>query len=235
MLKKYIRFVFVALLSVVVFPSCIQEANPDGGTIVEEPTVEELLNGLPADMSAAGVSGFYASTGFHVDFGLPSIHIMTDCMLEDLVICGNSRYFQYNNYAMNLDMGSTGAYASYFWLVYYKGIRSANEIIARLDPETEDPKEQYYLAQALAYRAMFYLDLARLYEPKQNTYVPVSSELLGLTVPKVTEKTTPEQATRNPRVRREEMYEFILNDLNVAAGLFANAAMPASVDRKSVV
>ena len=57
-MKKYIRFVFAYLLTVSVMSSCIQEANPDGGTIVEEPTVEELLNGLPADMSAAGVSGF---------------------------------------------------------------------------------------------------------------------------------------------------------------------------------
>ena len=233
-MKKYIRFVFATLISVVFLSSCIQEANPEGNTIVEEPTIEELLNGLPADLSAAGVSGFYASTGFHVDFGLPSIHIMTDCMLEDLVICGNSRYFQYNNYAMNLDMGSTGSYASYFWLVYYKGIRSANEIIARLDEETEDPQEQYYLAQALAYRAMFYLDLARLYEPKQNAYVPVSSELLELTVPKVVETTTHEQASRNPRVKREDMYQFILDDLGLAARLFESANMPKSVVRPNI-
>ena len=111
MMKKYIRFVLVAW-AVLTVSSCIQEAYPDGGTIVEEPSIEELLNGLPADLSAAGVSGFYGSTGFHVDFGIPSIHIMTDCMLEDLVVCGNSRYFQYNSYAMNLDMGSTGSYAS---------------------------------------------------------------------------------------------------------------------------
>ena len=233
-MKKYIGFVFAAVFAASVLLSCIQEANPDGVTIVEEPTIEELLNGLPADMSAAGVSGFYASTGFHVDFGLPSIHIMTDCMLEDLVVCGNSRYFQYNNYAMNLDMGSTGSYASYFWLVYYKGIRSANEIIARLDKETQDPQEQYYLAQALAYRAMFYLDLARLYEPKQNAYVPVSAELLGLTVPKVLETTTHEQATRNPRMKREDMYSFILGDLGLAAELFASANMPVSVVRPNI-
>ena len=232
-MKKYIRFVFAAIVAASL-SSCIQEANPDGVVIVEQPTVEELLNGLPADMSAAGVSGFYASTGFHVDFGLPSIHIMTDCMLEDLVICGNSRYFQYNNYAMNLGMGSTGSYASYFWLVYYKGIRSANEIIAMIDPDTEDPQQQYYLAQALAYRAMFYLDLARLYEPKQNYYVPVSESILGLTVPKVTENTTHEIASNNPRAKREDMYEFILNDLLAAEGLFASANMPASVVRPNI-
>ena len=217
--------------------ACIEESYPDGGTIVDEPSVEELLNGLPADLSAAGVSGFYASTGFHVDFGLPSIHIMTDSMLEDLVVCGSSNYFQYNSYAMNIDMGPTGAYASYFYLVYYQGIRSANEIIARLDRDSDDPKSKYYLGQALAYRAMFYLDLARLYEPKQNAYVPVDEALLGLTVPKVTEKTTPQQAADNPRAHRADMYTFILDDLSEAEKCFSDAAaagMPQSITRPSL-
>lgn len=235
-MMKHIRLILAAL-AVVMATSCIQEAYPDGGTIVDQPSIAELLNGLPADMTAAGVSGFYGSTGFHVDFGIPSIHIMTDCMLEDLVICGESNYFQYNSYAMNLDMGETGAYASYFWLVYYKGIRSANEIIARLDYETEDAQEKYYLAQALAYRAMFYLDLARLYEPKQNKYVPVDNALLGLTVPVVTEKMTPQQATDNPRVKREDMYEFILGDLADAEKLMEEAVaagIAQSVTRPSI-
>lgn len=217
-----------------VLTACIQETYPDGGTIVEEPSIEELLNGLPADLCAAGVSGFYASTGFHVDFGLPSLHIITDSMVEDLVVCGESNYFQYNSYAMNLDMGPTAAYASYPYLVYYQGVRSANEIIARIDAETEDAQEQYWLGQALAYRAMFYLDLARLYEPKQNTYVPVDAALEGLTVPKVTEKTTPAQAASNKRLHREDMYEFILSDLAAAEKCFTAAAMPESVTRPSL-
>lgn len=233
-MKSVIKYFILSVAVLTLLPACIQEAYPDGGTIVEEPSIEELLNGLPADLSAAGVSGFYASTGFHVDFGLPSLHIMTDCMLEDLVVCGESNYFQYNSYAMNLDMGPTGAYASYPYLIYYQGIRSANEIIARIDSDTEDPQEQYWLAQALAYRAMFYLDLARLYEPKQNQYVPVDLALDGLTVPKVTEKTTPAQAADNKRLHRSEMYEFILDDLLAAEGYFKAAAMPESVTRPSL-
>ena len=233
-MKKYIIMTFAAFA---LLTSCIQETYPDGGTIVEHPSIEELLNGLPADLSAAGVSGFYSSTGFHVDFGLPSMHIMTDSMLEDLAICGNSRYFQYNSYAMNLDMGPTGAYASYFYLVYYQGIRSANEIIARIDSDTEDVQMKYYLGQALAYRAMFYLDLARLYEPKQNSYVPVDADLLCLTVPMVTEKTTPSEAADNGRVHRKIMYEFILEDLQAAERYLAEAGaagMPQSVTRPSL-
>ena len=236
MMKKYIRLILAAW-AVVAASSCIQESYPDGNTIVEQPSIAELLNGLPADLSAAGVSGFYGNTGFHVDFGIPSIHIMTECMLEDFVICGESNYFQYNSYAMNLQMGETGSYPSYFWIVYYQGVRSANEIIARMDYETEDPQEKSWLAQALAYRAMFYLDLARLYEPKQNQYVPIDNALLGLTVPLVTEKMTPQQATNNPRADREDMYEYILTDLKAAEKLMAEAAaagIPQSVTKPSI-
>ena len=224
-------------MSALLSAACIQEADPDGSTILEEPEIEALLNGLPASMTAAGVSGFYGSTGFHVDFGLPSIHIMTESMLEDLVLCGQGGYFQYNNYAMNLGQGPTGSYASYYWLVYYQGIRSANEIIARLDEETEDPKHRYWLGQALTYRAMCYLDLARLYEPKQNKYVPVDESILGLTVPVVTEKTSLQQAADNPRVSREVMYDFILSDLELAEKSFEIAAAggyAASVTRPSI-
>lgn len=236
-MKQILKIFTFATLLMWSLSACIQETYPDGGTIVEEPSIEELLNGLPADLSAAGVSGFYASTGFHVDFGLPSLHIMTDCMLEDLVVCGNSRYFQYNSYAINLDMGPTAAYASYPYLVYYQGIRSANEIIARIDADTEDVTMQYYLGQALAYRAMFYLDLARLYEPKQNIYVPVDMAIEALTVPKVTEDTTPQQAANNGRLHREDMYEFILADLSNAQILLSSAkaaGMPESVTRPSL-
>ena len=234
-MKHYILIFSAVMMSFL--SGCIQEANPDGSTILEEPEIESLLNGLPASMTAAGVSGFYGSTGFHVDFGIPSMHIMTDSMLEDLVLCGQGGYFQYNNYAMNLGQGPTGSYASYYWLVYYQGIRSANEIIARLDSETEDPQQRYWLGQALAYRAMCYLDLARLYEPKQNRYVPVDDSILGLTVPVVTEETTMEQAVRNPRAKRDVMYGFILSDLESAMESFEIAATggyAASVTRPSL-
>ena len=66
------------------------------------------------------------------------------------------------------------------------------------------------------YRAMFYLDMARLYEFKENGYTEVSDNVLGLTVPIVTEETTEEQSMNNPRAPREKMYAFILDDLSKA-------------------
>lgn len=102
---------------------------------------------------------------------------------------------------------------------------------------TQDSAELYYLGQAYAYRAMCYLDLARLYEPKQNKYIPVSDNISGLTVPIVTEATTQEQALNNPRADRETMYEFILSDLKKAETALTaayNAGLAGSYDTPGI-
>lgn len=60
-------------------------------------------------------------------------------------------------------------------------------------------------------RAMFYLDLARMYSPK--TY---AEDKNALTIPKVTEETTTAVSTNNPRMTNEEAFKFILEDLDKA-------------------
>ncbi|MEI5604452.1 hypothetical protein, partial [Streptomyces brasiliscabiei] len=82
----------------------------------------------------------------------------------------------------------------FYWDCYYKWIKIANDLVAVLNPETANDVQKGYLGQALAYRAMFYLDLARLYNAKPVTdpyavgkgYV-VADNLKNLTVPIVTE------------------------------------------------
>ena len=48
------------------------------------------------------------------------------------------------------------------------------------------------------------------------------NNVLNLTVPIVTEEVTEEAARNNPRVNRQEMYEFILSDLNKAEEYIPN-------------
>ena len=115
-------------------------------------------------------------------------------------------------------MGADYIYPAYFWDCYYGWIKLANDIIARAGEVTDETDQTVInaLGQAYAYRAMCYLDLARLYEPKDNKYAPVSEDIKGLTVPIVTEATTEEIAKYNPRADREQMYDFIFSDLQMA-------------------
>ena len=156
------------------------------------------------------------SYGDHTDFGIGAIHLKTEFMLEDMVTSGDNPYYnRFYPYVLNRSQGERYIYCAYFWQTYYKWIKMANDIISLVDPQTAADDAVDILGQAYAYRAMCYLDLARLYEPKENGYTDISA-IQGLTVPIVTETTTEEQAKDNPRAPRESMYEFILSDLSKA-------------------
>ena len=78
-----------------------------------------------------------------------------------------------------------------------------------------------------AFRALCYLDMARMFEFLPNEKFPSGKNAEGvdvtnLTVPIVTEKTTIEESRKNPRVTREKMFEFIKSDLNKAETLIPN-------------
>ena len=221
MKRIYIVMVFMALAAA----GCVSESLPHGNVQTQdqvsesESALKAMANAIPASMMTSDVLGWVDAYGDHTDFGIAGIHLRTDFMLEDMVTSGDNPYYnRFYAYVMNRSQGERYISCAYFWQCYYKWIKAANDIISLVDPEDAAPEAVGYLAAAYAYRAMFYLDLARLYEPKVNSYTDVSS-VLGLTVPIVTENTTEQQAKNNPRVPRERMYEFILSDLAAAEKL----------------
>ena len=210
---------------------CVSETLPQGSVQTQEQVAESesalkaMANAIPASMMTSDVLGWVGSYGDHTDFGIAGIHLRTDFMLEDLVTSGDNPYYnRFYAYVMNRSQGERYISCAYFWQCYYKWIKAANDIISLVNSVDATPEALGYLAAAYTYRAMFYLDLARLYEPKENAYTDVTP-VLGLTVPLVTEATTEEQAKNNPRVPREGMYEFILSDLAEAERLMSPLQM----------
>ena len=222
---KNILIKSIAILSAAfIAAGCIEETFPTGSTVTSEQleaspnALQYLVNGIPSAMMASGTAGYASAYGYHADFGLPGIHLMTESMLEDFTISGELGYFWFGAFFQNTAMGADYIYSAYFWDCYYGWIKLANDIIARAGEVTDETDQTVInaLGQAYAYRAMCYLDLARLYEPKDNKYAPVGEEIKGLTVPIVTEDTTEEIAKYNPRADREQMYDFIFSDLQMA-------------------
>ena len=220
-MKNIIIKSFAILSVVLIAAGCIKETFPTGGTITTEQqlaspnALQYMVNGIPAAMMASGTAGYASQYGYHADFGIAGIHMMTESMLEDFTVSGDLGYFWFGAFFQNVSMGADYIYNAYFWDCYYAWIKLANDIIllaGEIDADT-DKTIRSAVGQAYAYRAMFYLDLARLYEPKQNKLAPVPEEVLGLTVPIVKEDITEEVAKKNPRVTREAMYEFIFSDL----------------------
>ena len=226
----------VVALAVTMTASCIQEVFPEGGSLTQaqvsasKTALKSMIKAVPASMTTSGTIGYYSTYGDHTDFGLPGIHLRTEHMLEDIVTMAENPYYnRFAIYAANTAQGSRYIYCAYFWEAYYKWIRLVNDVIISIKPIVDaggegDEYEQMkdILGQAYAYRAMCYLDLARLFEPKPvpaSTGIVISDRILGLTVPIVDENMTIEQTKRNPRATREDMYAFILGDLDKAAAL----------------
>lgn len=230
---KNILIKTIAILFVVLLPaSCVKETFPKGSTVTKdqlegaEQSLTYMLSGIPAAMMNSGAGGYASTYGIHCDYGIAAIQMATESMLEDFAVLGEMNYYWFGSWMQNSSQGSDYIWCAYFWDTYYQWIKLANEIISIVDDVNEDTNEEVKqaLGQAHAYRAMLYLDLARLYEPKTNKYTTITSDMLGLTVPIVTEDTTEEIAKNNPRATREEMYHFIFSDLKKAEEYLKNAA-----------
>ena len=229
-MKNTLLKVSTILAAAVISASCIQESVPVGGSVTQEQVsasdfaLMSMINAMPASLTTSGTGGYAGSYGDHTDFGIPGIHLRLEHMLEDIATMADNPYYnRFYAYDLNQAQGYQYTYCAYFWDMYYTWIRLANDVIASMVPAIEDGADEdtmvklkNNLGQAYAYRAMCYLDLARLFEPKDNKLAPISDEIRGLTVPIVKEDITEELAKYNPRATREEMYEFIFSDLALA-------------------
>lgn len=224
-MKRIIKYILLTVAAAVSL-SCIEETVPVGGSVTQaqvsasKSALKSMINSIPATLYVSGAAGYAGSYGDHTDFGIPGVHLRLEHMLEDVATMSDNPYYnRFYAYDMNMAQGSEYTYCAYFWDYYYTLIRLANDVIASMKPiinetgsESEDVEFRHIIGQAYAYRAWFYLDLARLFEPKLNKYTDVK-HLLGLTVPIVDEYTTIDDTKNNPRVSREEIYKFIFDDL----------------------
>lgn len=151
---------------------------------------------------------------YHWDWGYGSIMHIRDVMTEDMAVA-SSGYDWYQSWEQNLYQAESNIYPQFIWNYYWQAVLTTNKLIGALDEETASEAQMGYLAAAHAFRAMFYLDMARMFEflPNNGTSAP---NVEGLTVPIVDENTTEQDARNNPRATREEMAAFILADLQFA-------------------
>lgn len=208
--------------------SCIKDAVPTNVAVEEQVTLETMVRGIPAALVKANSTG-YASQGQAWDFALPAIHLATESMTGDLVITGNIGYDWFSQWGNNKALGSDYAVGALTWDNYYTWIMMANNVINLIDESdlgALSATERSYLGFAYAYRAMFYLDLVRLYEFKENT-VTEAPEVLGLGVPIVLNTTTEQDAKNNPRAKVDDIYDTVIfPDLDKAEALLANFTAP---------
>lgn len=156
---------------------------------------------------------------WHAVFGYGSMAIIRDMQTCDRTIGPN-----YNVHflwaAADKSMDYDNIRMKYPWQYYYGFVLTANKVLQAIDIENCNNNQKGYYGTALAFRAMLYLDLARTYEFLPNDAIngknDKGNDVTHLTVPIVKETTSENDARNNPRATREEMFNFILSDLDKA-------------------
>ena len=169
------------------------------------------VNAMYALMIEYQVGTSWTSTTYHNDYGMAALALMTESNGQDLT-CPNIGYNWFNNFFAFTDRNYEGVYTRMFWTIFYKQIYAANALLSSISADTENEELRYYRGQALAFRAYNYWNMAQLYQfsYKGNENKPC--------VPIITEETVEKD---NPRKTVQEVYDFILNDLNGEGGAIA--------------
>ncbi|MBQ6432540.1 MAG: RagB/SusD family nutrient uptake outer membrane protein [Bacteroidaceae bacterium] len=211
----------LAVLFVPALTGCMEEIEPT--TIVtaeqaaESPTASEALQmAMPAYLNR-----YTDANGWHYSFGYPAQMMIRNILGGDTGFNVSTYASHFAYWGMNQYQGADYVFAGYIWSYYYGFLLAVNNMVGAVDPENANEAQLGALGTGLAYRALIYLDLARMYEflpndINSNGINADGNNVMGLTVPIVTDKTEVSIARNNPRATHEEMYNFILEDLDNA-------------------
>lgn len=234
--NKIVKIAAALLCAPVLLSSCIEETFPEGGNVTSGQVAESpfAMENIAASIPTILITN-YLNMGDHFDFGYPGIFGATDRLVGEVFPVsqnlpgGNPYLDRWQGYLYPGDMNglsASGYCAPFFYLNYYQFIYSANEVISIASQNESGGGEALGIAKA--FRAMCYLDMARMYDPlpakapNRPAYETELEAVKGLTVPIVREGATLEQLENNPRATREEMFNFILSDLTDAESLLAD-------------
>ena len=216
-MKTVSKYFFLAVAACLSLTACesMMDLQPEGATKTDA-LKQDAYNKIPAN-AAAEINAIYAQmialyaggTSGHNDFGVAACMMLLESEGQDW-IGPNTGYnwFAYSDfYARNYNATVNVV----MWNTYYKTIAACNMVCASTDPETTNPDLMANLGQARAVRAYCYSILAQLYQFTYN-----AENASKPCVPIVHESLTAEQQAANPRASLQEVYDFIMADLNYA-------------------
>lgn len=181
--------------------------------------LERYLLDLPNSMH------YMSDPNQHYNFGYGGIMHIRDILTADMYRPDDG-YNWFTSWAENTAGSPRHATTRNIWNFYENAITAVNKLIGAIDESKANDQLKEYLGVGYAFRAMYYLDMARMYEylPCDATqpYSYTGKNLTHLTVPIITEKTTPAQLAQLTRASREEMKAFINSDLAKAEKYLAN-------------
>lgn len=220
-MKNIIKSIFILAAAPLLLGSCIEETEP---TYVATPkqinsnskALEATITGICSGLHKC-YFGYNANNGgaFPFDFGYEAMAQIRDLYCQDMPMINTEGWDWFSPWARNAAMGDGYLYGQLIWNYYWAVVKTTNDAISVIDEESASEMQLQYLGIAKCFRALAYLDMARMYEFKPNKYTS-APELEGLTVQLVLPGLSETEARNNPRLSREKMAEFILEDLEDA-------------------
>lgn len=221
-MKSIYKTLIASVALVPALSSCVEEVFPTNGMTEEQlasssKATEALVWGMSAFTNKYNVLNQTDSRAY--DWGYGSLMHMRDIMTADMAIV-SSGYDWYNYWETDTYIGEGYMTTQFIWNYYTQLVLTTNNTIGAINAEEANDQQLCYLGMGYAYRAAAYLDMARMYEFLPTTVLaavsPAGNPVEGLTVPIITENTTEEESRDNPRATHQEMFDFLLGDLQKA-------------------
>ena len=170
-MNNILKTTALLLGSSVLLSGCIKETFPESGYATSDQTAESPFakEGLITAMPTVLITN-YIDLGEHIDFGYPGIFGATDRMVGEVFPVsgnlpgGNQYYDRWQAWLYpgnSTGLAANGTMSPFFYTNYYKFIFTANEAID-IANQSEGAEEMMGIAKT--FRALCYLDLARLYD-----------------------------------------------------------------------
>lgn len=213
-MKKIVKLFAITTLGLSLMTSCIKEIDPQSSTVTagQAGNAPGSFNNFVTAItnSLAGSFTYSGSSQYPYDHGYPSFFLQRDVMGQDIAVEDNGSEWYTNWYGCGTGLGPQYAISQVPWTYYYGWIKSCNTVLS-LAGEEPDADKKVGAGIAYAMRAMFYMDLARMFATK--TY---GKDPEAITVPLILETTSLADLASNPRATNKVMWEQILSDLDKA-------------------
>lgn len=218
-MKNIIKLFSIAALGLTVMSGCIKEIDPQSSTVTKNQAAnapgsfDKFVDAIESSM--CGKFGYWPAQQFPYDYGYPTFMLIFDVMGQDIALedGGSEHYTTW--YGCGTGLGPQYAVCQMPWSYYYSWIKSCNTIISLAGEEPASDKRSG-AGIAYAMRALYYMDLARMFSQKSYAF-----DKNAETVPLVTEATALSDLPNNPRATNEVMWNQIISDLDKAEELIA--------------
>ena len=232
-INKYI----LLLSATMVVASCDLDKFPEGSTVTQDQkneVVELLPDRISSELNGLK-TGLYSHTNLltdynnHMDYGFPAACMIYETAGQDLLTLNDQTgYNKFISSQRLLDRNITSTFNAFLWKLYYKHMKTANDILKAIPADATDAALKKYRGQALASRAFDYLQLIQTY---QLTYIGHET---ANGVPLVLETTSDTELMNNPRASVQQVYSRIMEDLDEAITLLTGASARADKAEISV-